>query len=77
MKEFDNIETAKVINRSIERVNWIIRDEEILIQTQNTVSKILKQNKFVSITVVRIGANLGLKVLLKKHLDKLPQIIAI
>ena len=42
-------------------------------QAQNAVSNLLKKNKPVRITVGRIGATLGLKALLDKHLDKLPQ----
>ena len=42
-------------------------------QAQNAVSKMLEKNKPVRITVGRIGATLGLKALVDKHLDKLPR----
>ena len=58
---------------SINKVDWNTRDGEILAQAQNAVSKMLEKNKPVRITVGRIGATLGLKTLLDKHLDKLLQ----
>ena len=57
----------------VNRVDWNVRDEEILIQAQSAVDELLKKDKPVRITVSRIGASLGLKALLEKHLDKLPQ----
>lgn len=58
---------------SIDRIDWNGRDEEILIQSQNVVNDLLKKEKPVRITISRIGASLGLKALLEKHLDKLPR----
>ena len=58
---------------SVDRIDWNVRDREILIQANNLVARLLNENKPVRITISRIGANLGLKALLDKHLDKLPQ----
>ena len=69
----ENSPKLKKPKSSINKIDWNVRDGEILIQAQNAVSNLLKKNKPVRITVGRIGATLGLKALLDKHLDKLPQ----
>ncbi|MEM7553347.1 MAG: TnsD family transposase [Cyanobacteria bacterium P01_A01_bin.84] len=57
----------------IGKVDWSIRDEQILIQVQNEVSKLLDKDKPVRITISRVGVGIGLKVMLEKSLDKLPK----
>ncbi len=69
----DNSPVLKRPRASINKIDWKIRDAEILVQAQNAVSNLLNMNKPIRITVSRIGATLGLKALLDKHLDKLPQ----
>ena len=44
-----------------------------MVQAKSTVEQLLKEDKPVRITVSRIGSSLGLKALLEKHLDKIPQ----
>ncbi|MDJ0632624.1 MAG: TnsD family transposase [Xenococcaceae cyanobacterium MO_188.B29] len=61
---------------SVDRVDWNVRDKEILVQAKSTVEQLLKEEKPVRITVGRVGSSLGLKALFDKHLDKLPQTIA-
>ncbi|MEL6439083.1 MAG: TnsD family transposase [Cyanobacteria bacterium J06621_8] len=58
---------------SVNRVDWNVRDREILEQTKNIVKKLQQEDKPVRITVGRIGSCLGLKGLFDKHLNKLPQ----
>lgn len=58
---------------SVNRVDWNHRDKEILIQVQSAVKELLQKDKPVRITISRIGASLGLKALLEKHLRKLPR----
>ncbi len=58
---------------SVDRVDWNVRDKEILAQAKNVVRQLLKEDKPVRITVGRFGLSLGLKALFDKHLDKLPQ----
>ncbi|MDJ0572735.1 MAG: TnsD family Tn7-like transposition protein [Pleurocapsa sp. MO_192.B19] len=58
---------------SVDKVDWNTRDKEIFIKVQSAVEQLLKKDKPVRITVSRIGASLGLKALLEKHLGKLPQ----
>ena len=58
---------------SVDRVDWNIRDREILKQAKNTVEKLLNEDKPVRITVGKIGVDLCSKALLEKHLGKLPQ----
>ncbi len=69
----DNSPILKRPRASINKIDWNIRDAEILVQAQNEVRNLLNKNKPVRITVGRIGANLGLKAFLEKHLDKLPK----
>lgn len=58
---------------SIDRVDWKQRDLEILAEARSAIDELRQKNKPVRITVGRIGAILGLKALLERHLDKLPQ----
>ncbi len=57
----------------INRIDWNQRDNEILEQVKDVVIKLKKIEKPVRITVGTIGKNIGLKALLEKHLDKLPE----
>ena len=57
----------------VDRVDWSVRDTEILAQAQNAVDEILKVKKPIRITIGKVGKTLGCKALLEKHLDKLPQ----
>ena len=57
---------------SVNRVDWNIRDKQILVQVKNAVEQLLKEEKPVRITVGRVGSSLRLKELFDKHLDKLP-----
>ena len=58
---------------SVDRVDWNVRDKEILAQTESAVKQLWQEDKLVRITIGRIGSSLRLKALLEKHLDKLPQ----
>lgn len=58
---------------SVDRVDWNVRDREILAQAKNVVEQLLKEDKPVRITIGRVGSSLGLKGLFDKHLAKLPQ----
>jgi hypothetical protein len=69
----DNSPNLKQPKSSFDRVDWSVRDAEILIQVKSAVERLLQNNKPVRITVGRIGATLELKSLLEKHLDKLPR----
>ncbi|MEM7757370.1 MAG: TnsD family transposase [Cyanobacteria bacterium P01_A01_bin.40] len=57
---------------SVNRVDWNVRDKEILVQAKNTVEQLLKEDKPVRITLGRVSSSLGLKALFEKYLDKLP-----
>ncbi len=57
----------------VERVDWNVRDRKILTRAKSAVEQLLKEDKPVRITIGKIGASLGLKALLEKHLDKLPR----
>jgi hypothetical protein len=72
----DNSPNLKQPQSSFDRVDWSVRDREILIQVKSAIDRLLQNNKPVRITVGRIGVILGLKALLEKHLDKLPQTLA-
>ena len=69
----ENSPKLKKPKSSVDKVDWIVRDREILDQVQSTVNKLRIVNKPVRITVSKIGTTIGLKALLEKHLDKLPQ----
>ncbi|GAB4525467.1 MAG: TnsD family Tn7-like transposition protein [Pleurocapsa sp.] len=69
----ENSPKLKQPKASVNRIDWNIRDEEILTQAKNVVKQLLKEDKPVRITISRIGAKLGLKALLEKHLGKLPR----
>ena len=58
---------------SIHRVDWSVRDQEILSQAQSAVRKLRRAKKPVRITIGKVGTTIGLKALLEKHLDKLPE----
>lgn len=53
------------------RVDWMRRDQQILVSAQNTVRDLRQQLPPVRITKGSIGKILGLRALLEKHLDKL------
>jgi hypothetical protein len=56
------------------RVDWNERDHEVLKKVQHAVSQILKSNgKPKRLTVGRIGAIAGVRPLLERHLDHLPE----
>ncbi len=61
---------------SVDRIDWNVRDKEILIQVKSAVKQLLEKDKPIRITISRVGSSLGLKALLEKHLDKLPLIKA-
>lgn len=69
----ENSPKLKQPKSSVDKVDWNARDREILIQAQNTVNELLNEDKPLRITISRIGATLGLKALLEKHLPKLPK----
>ena len=58
---------------SVNKVDWNQRDKEILEQVKDVVKKLNQVEKPIRITVGTIGKNIGLKALLEKHLDKLPE----
>ena len=68
----ENSPKLKQSRSSVDKIDWSLRDKEILNQAKSAVDEILKKDKPVRITVGRIGSFLGLKALLEKHLDKLP-----
>lgn len=57
---------------SNERVNWTQRDERILTSVQKTIKILQQQTPPVRITIGSVSRILGLRALLEKHLDKLP-----
>ena len=66
-------EPAQKKTRNI-RVDWNQRDLEVLAKVQHAVSRILESNgKPKRLTVSRIGAIAGVRSLLEKHLDHLPE----
>jgi transposase-like protein len=66
-------EPAQKKTRNI-RVDWNQRDLEVLAKVQHAVSRILKSDgKPKRLTVGRIGAIAGVRSLLEKHLDRLPE----
>lgn len=68
-----NSPSLKQPKPSVDRVDWNQRDSEILAQVQSAVNQLLQHHKPVRITIGKMGAFLGMKALLEKHLDKLPQ----
>ena len=58
---------------SVNKVDWNVRDIEILIQVKNAVEQLLKEEKPVRITIGKVGVSLGFKGLFDKHLDKLSE----
>ena len=66
-------EPAQKKTRNI-RVDWNQRDLEVLAKVQHAVSRILESDgKPKRLTVGRIGAIAGVRSLLEKHLDHLPE----
>ena len=55
-----------------QRVDWAKRDEQILIESQNAVQMLRQKMPPVRITIGSVGKILGLRSLLEKHRDKLP-----
>jgi len=62
----------KTINPS-ERVDWNLRDEEVLRQVVAVVTEIRNAKKPRRITISRVGAIIGARALLEKHLKRLPK----
>ena len=69
----NNSPKLKKPKASVNRVDWNIRDKQILAQVRNAIAQLLNEDKPIRITISRIGATVGLKALLEKHLRKLPQ----
>ncbi len=69
----NNSPKLKQPKASVNKVDWNVWDGEILAQAQSAIAILLQKEKPVRITISRIGSSLGLKALLEKHLDKLPQ----
>jgi len=66
-------EPAQKKTRNI-RVDWNQRDLEVLAKVQHAVCRILESDeKPKRLTVSRIGAIAGVRSLLEKHLDRLPE----
>ncbi|SMP71997.1 TnsD family transposase [Anoxynatronum buryatiense] len=58
------------------RVDWKLRDKELLISVKKIIEELLSNHKRpVRITVNRIGKEIGKQMLLQKHPDKLPNTI--
>lgn len=55
-----------------QRVDWAERDEQILINSKTAVQILRQKVPPVRITIGSVGKLLGLRALLEKHLDKLP-----
>lgn len=56
------------------RIDWQKRDREVLAKVKQAVHQILEsRGKPTKLTVSRIGAIAGVRALLERHLDKLPQ----
>ncbi|MED3349013.1 TnsD family transposase [Bacillus thuringiensis] len=56
-----------------ERINWKIRDNEILNVVEKAVNFLLSKEKLTRISIASIGREIKKKALLEKHLDKLPK----
>ncbi len=55
------------------RVNWDSRDNELVQIIKTTVLKLMERTKPMRITKNAIGKEIGVSMLLQKHLDKLPK----
>nr|WP_268753385.1 TnsD family Tn7-like transposition protein [Ferroacidibacillus organovorans] len=67
--------TAGFLDRSYShRVDWSVRDQEILLKITRTIETIvLKQDKPMRLTISSIGKLSGTLALLQKNMDKLPK----
>lgn len=70
----NNSPVKKRVNNGYARVDWDIRDKEILAKVEGIVKNMLdSKEKPERISISRIGSKLGIRALLEKHLDKLPR----
>ncbi|WP_242976282.1 TnsD family Tn7-like transposition protein [Clostridium thermopalmarium] len=70
----NNSPVKKRVNNGYARVDWDIRDKEILAKVEGLVKNMLDSKKKPErISISRIGSKLGIRALLEKHLNKLPR----
>lgn len=58
---------------SVDRVDWSVRDTEVLAQVKDAVLHLINSDKPIRITIGKVAVTIGRKALLEKHLDKMPQ----
>lgn len=69
----ENSPKPKKSRASIDRVDWNVRDTEVLTQVKDAVLQLINSDKPIRITIGKIAVTIGRKALLEKHLDKMPQ----
>ena len=69
----ENSPKLKKTISSIERIDWSVRDIEILTRVRGVVKKLHRTEKSARITIAKVAVTLGIKALIEKHLNKLPQ----
>ena len=69
----ENSPKPKKPKSSVDRVDWNVRDTEVLAQVKDAVLQLINSDKPIRITIGKIAVTIGMKALLEKHLDKLPQ----
>lgn len=69
-----NSPAPKKMTFQSQRVDWVQRDKEILLNVQSAVDEMISaQGKPHRVTISKVGAKCGVKALLEKHLDRLPE----
>ncbi len=69
----ENSPKLKKPKSSVDRVDWNVRDTEVLTQVKDAVLQLINSDKPIRITIGKIAVTIGMKALLEKHLDKMPQ----
>lgn len=67
-----NSPVTRVLFTSVQRVNWDLRDREVLATVKKAVSHLLAAPKPIRLTISRIAKSVDLLALLEKHYCKLP-----
>lgn len=78
-KEWLNENSPQKLRVKVEnnRVNWQVRDQELLQRVQKATEELKKLNgKMIRITVKSLGDAIGERALLEQHMDKMPRLKA-
>lgn len=71
----DHLPTKKTGKRTHSNVDWLKRDEEILLKVQRLVNELINTEEIPKrININRIGKTLDIYDILRKHIDKLPEV---